>query len=139
MTEQHLPYWIQSADYTSVNFDAVPIEEAIEIVHTHDWKQEREAQAALRAEGEKVATPGIAFHHGPDTELHLLHLCPDEADRWTVHYVFRETVRRFWFWTGEVNKRVSQSNLDRSTVDRALALFFEDRHYDVLSVLDTKS
>ena len=135
----NLPYWIQSADYEHDHFDPVSLGEAIEVLRTHDWAHELEAQAARRADGQRVATPGIGFHHGPDTALHLLHLCPENSETWTVHYVYPETVRRFWLWKSEINRRKSATGMNHVDVTDALTCFFEDLQFDVLRFLERDS
>lgn len=136
LPDQHLPYWIQSADYESEHFDPVSLEGALDIIRNHDWQNELDAQARIRADGQKAATPGIGIHHGPDTNLHLLHLCPEGEESWTVHYVYPETVRRFWFWKADINRRKSARGLSQVDVADATTCFFHDLHFDVLRFLE---
>ena len=136
MSDEHLPYWIQHADFSSTDTDPVPLASALDVLRNHDWQRECDAQTALNAEGEEQCPPGIGFHHGMDQPLHLLHLCPKGVNSWLVHYVYQETVRRFWFWTGEVNRKKTAVNLSNRNAEDAVTYFFENRHFDVMSTLE---
>ena len=69
---ERMPYWIQRADFSSAENEAVDVERAIELVSVPDWSNELRLFDALEAAGREVCPPGIGFVASPGRILHIL-------------------------------------------------------------------
>ena len=86
-----MPYWIQRADFSSADNEAVDVKRAIELISVHDWAEELRLFDSLQSEGREVSPPGIGFVASPG---HVLHICPARNGTALVHYHFAEEPKR---------------------------------------------
>jgi hypothetical protein len=78
-----LPYWIQRADFSASDHEAVTSEGALEVLRNHSWEAEARLQAELEAAGKECCPPGIGFL-APDGPI--LHICPTSDGTSMVHF-----------------------------------------------------
>jgi hypothetical protein len=105
MPIQTLPYWIQRADFTSHEHDAVDVARAVELVRLHNWQAELRFKEELEASGQDACPPGIGFVAGAGR---ILHVCPLADGLAVVHYHFMERGRLLGIIPKKVN--VSRTN-----------------------------
>jgi hypothetical protein len=89
-----MPYWIQRADFSTAEYEAVDVERAIELLTVHDWADELRLVEAPQSQGREVCQPGIGFVAAPG---HILHICPARDGTALVHYHFSEERKMLWF------------------------------------------
>jgi hypothetical protein len=89
-----MPYWIQRADFSSADKEAVDVERAIELLSGHDWSEELRLFDVLQSEGRDVCPPGIGFIASPGR---ILHVCPARDGTAAVHYHFPEEQKMLRF------------------------------------------
>jgi hypothetical protein len=56
-----LAYWIQRADFSATNHDAVDVATALRVVDAHPWHEELKLQSELETQGREYCPPGIGF------------------------------------------------------------------------------
>lgn len=76
-------YWLQRADYTSTEYDAVDAATAVRILDLHDWRAELEFEREREAAGLETCPPGIGFVADANR---FLHICPGRDATALVHY-----------------------------------------------------
>jgi hypothetical protein len=84
---ERMPYWIQRADFSSADGEAVDVKQAIEVASAHDWSDELRLLDTLEAAGRESCPPGIGF---VASSGRILHICPGRDGTALVHYHFSE-------------------------------------------------
>jgi hypothetical protein len=78
-----LPYWIQRADFSATDHDAVDVAGALRAFDAHPWHEELKLQSELEHEGREYCPPGMGL---VDPDGPILHVCPTADGRAMVHY-----------------------------------------------------
>lgn len=120
-----MPYWIQRADFSSTENEAVDVERAIELVSVHDWSDELRLFESLEAAGREVCPPGIGFVASPGR---ILHVCPNRDGTALVHYHFLEEHRTLGFVPTSRSVVRSESAVSSWQIPEFIRRFYAEDH-----------
>jgi hypothetical protein len=120
-----IPYWIQRADFTATEHDAVDSARAVQIVKTHDWQGEWRLLAARETAGQETCSPGVGFMAASGR---ILHICPSPDGPALVHYHFSEPKRRLGFIPGSATEVRSNPTVGLLELAEFVERFYEDDH-----------
>jgi hypothetical protein len=124
-----LEYWIQRADFSTKDYDAVDVSTAVRAFETHAWRNELSLQAELERGGLERCEPGIGF---VDPDGPFLHVCPTGDGLATVYYTPPKpsAFRRFLWRPGPAI--VTREQVPHADVVELIRDFFGGRHDDLL-------
>jgi hypothetical protein len=120
-----LPFWIQRADFSFTEYDAVDHTEAVRIVQNHDWVGELVFRSELESRGVGFCDPGVAFLGEIGETLHICFASESRA-YFLYHFVQREKV----FGLIPVRRFVTRSNIDLlwSEIPNVIYHYFANNH-----------
>lgn len=120
-----MPYWIQSADLSAVDYSPVDMAAAIRAFRDHDWDEELRLLKDLESRGEDCCLSGIGF---VDPDGPILHVCPSRDGCAMVHYHANGTHKVFGIIPTLQPMVHTREEVDRAEVLHLIQLFFEGRH-----------
>ena len=120
-----LPFWIQRADFSFTEHDAVDHNEAVRIVQSHDWAGELAFRSERDSKGEDFCDPGVAFLGELGETLHICFASESRA-YFLYHFVERKKVLGLI----PVRRFVTRSNIDfpRSEIPDVIYHYFANNH-----------
>ncbi len=120
-----IPYWIQRADFSAIDYDPVEVADGVRAFETHDWRRELDLYSELESAGAECCLPGIGF---VDPGGDILHICPNDNGGAMVHYHF--TASRKLLGLIPVPRSIveTRQGIHRSVVLELIGFFFEGRH-----------
>ena len=127
-----LPYWIQRADLSASDHEAVDVENALRVFMTHDWGEELELLSELERAGREYCPPGIGF---VDPAGPILHVCPSSGGRALVHYHPKAMRKLFGFIPTFQEEVQTKQGVQQSDVVELIHSFFAGRHDWILRKL----
>jgi len=117
-----IPYWIQRANFSTTEHDAVEVADAISAFEIHDWRRELDFYSDLVGAGTECCPPGIGF---VDQSGEILHICPSEDGRAMVHYHFTMPRKLFGLIPITRSRIETKLGVHRSDVLDLIRFFFE--------------
>lgn len=120
-----IPYWIQKADLSHEDFEAVDYKQAQLAFKTFDWRKEIQIQNDLKKSGKENCDPGIGFVSG---DGRILHICPDVNGRAYYCYNFVESRRFLGIIPYKSNQIVSRRNIIEFDLTEVIRRFFLGDH-----------
>lgn len=129
MNSTGISYWIQHADYSSDEFDAVQVEEAILAYQQHDWNAELAVWRKMTDEGEDCCPPGIGYVADDDRMLHLL---PEDEKQGSFHYMFKVNAKLLFLIPYRRDKTHFAEHVARERFPSLIRSFFQNRHAELL-------
>jgi hypothetical protein len=120
-----IPYWIQRADFTTVEHEAVDEHQAHEILCDFDWASERALRDGLKNENQERCDPGIGF---VAADGRILHISSDGRGRAYFHYHFRQWSRLLGLIPFKRRTTRSNMKLAEEDLDEVVMMFFHSDH-----------
>ena len=120
-----IPYWIQKADFTAEDFDAVDFKQAQDVFNKYDWHKEIKIKSDLDKSGSEYCDPGIGFVPG---DGRILHICPDGKGKAGVHYHFLEKKKILGLIPHTSNQIVSNIDIKESEIEEIIHYFYLNDH-----------
>ncbi len=120
-----IPYWIQHADFSSEDFPVTDVVGATKAYENHNWDAELEARQNREEVGQEWCDPGIGFVVG---DGRILHVCPMEEGRASVHYHYVEPRTFLRFFGYHSSGLRSNMDIERASASEFIQRFFLDDH-----------
>ena len=120
-----IPCWIQRADFTATEYEAVDSVRAVELLSAHDWPSEWRLLREREAAGLETCPPGVGFTAAPGR---ILHVCPSDDGRALVHYQFTESERWLGFIPSSAVIVRTNSAVEIPRLPEFVRRFYADDH-----------
>lgn len=120
-----ITYWIQRADFTSDEFDAVDETEARRALTGHGWAAELDLMDTREARDEETCPPGIGFIAD---DGRILHICPERDGRAMYHYHFKAPWRLLWLIPMSGEGLRTRMDMPFSETPELITRFFANDH-----------
>ena len=120
-----IPYWIQKADLTSEDFDAVDYKQAQVALKKIDWRKEIQKQRELEHIGKENCDPGIGF---VADDGRILHICQDGKGKAYFHYHFSETRKIFGIIPFKFDQVASRMSIVEYELAEVIRRFYLEDH-----------
>jgi hypothetical protein len=127
-----MQYWIQRADFTSEEYEAVNVAEIQRAFRSRSWSGEVEFENRRREAGEESCPPGLGIVAG---DGRILHLCPSGSDM-VVHYHFPETKKLLGFLNSS-RERTITADKELARAEELINLFVAADHKKLVKALES--
>lgn len=128
--DNKIPYWIQKADYESLEFSKVTSVEAIEVFNSYDWHEEELLLKKLEEEGSDNCPYGMGI---VSDSKGILHIMPDDQSNCAVYLHLKKSSKILSFINTTKYVDANFENVERGKIEYFIKTFYSD---DYLSLLD---
>ena len=123
-----MKYWIQRADFSAEDLEAVSPAELCSAFERHDWAGEERFRQSLESEGKEWCPPGFGLV--PD-DGRLLHICPGDKGSAQYHYHYPERRRVLGIIPLQREARITWDGSTARACE-AIELFVAQRHEELI-------
>ena len=120
-----IPYWIQKADFSHEDFDAVDYRQAEVALKNFDWRREKQYQQELETSERENCDPGIGF---PSDDGRILHICPDGTGKAYFHYHYSTERKFLWIIPYTSDEIATVLNINELDFGEIIKRFFLSDH-----------